>query len=343
MKLIGVLWNSIGDKKNEATEYIKQYGDVIYWDVDLKNNYKQFLLDLYPFNETEKWKAQYKIDGLFNKYLDNTIRIMIIDIPQTEKVYLKNKDKMMYKNVLDLKVTLRKKYKHLTMHDNKNVEKTYDNVFHMSDDENEYEKDLIIILKYLSNILERKNGFLVLDDFVDESRCSDEKWGTRNKVWLNKYFMYKENTKNTYESYSEVLNMYLLSECNLEYAYYDLANYKGIDGVITKNVLDDDEFMIDGSHVMSENETYTRKELIEHNNLEMLETIIKNWCNTKGYIYDCKIMNDLHKLFIYDLLTLQPDRNPSNYAIAVNSKTKNIRLVYFDNSNMLFCDNSEII
>ena len=28
------------------------------------------MLDLYPFNETEKWKAQYKIDGLFNKYLE---------------------------------------------------------------------------------------------------------------------------------------------------------------------------------------------------------------------------------------------------------------------------------
>ena len=101
--------------------------------------------------------------------------------------------------------------------------------------------------------------------------------------------------------------------------------------------------MVDGSHIMSEDESYTKRELIEHNNLEMLENIIMEWCNKKGFIYNKQIIVDLNKLFMYDLLTLQPDRNPSNYAIAINKKTKQTRLVYFDNSNMLFCDKKDVL
>lgn len=343
MKLLGILWNSIGNKKDEAIKEIQKYGNVSYYDVDLGNCYKNFLEELYPFNESEKWKADYKIKCLVNKYENNCIRIVFVDMPKSEKVYLKNKDKMMYKNVLDLKVSLRKKYKHLTISDTDKNQKSYDNVFHMTDDELEYEKDLCVIIKYMSFIFSRKKGFLILDDFIDKERAFTEKWGTRNKIWLNKEILFKENTEGTYESYCEVFNMYLLKQCGLNYAYYDLVNYEGRDGVITKNVLLEDEFMVDGSHVMSEDESYTKRELIEHNNLEMLENIIIDWCNRKEFEYNKEIIADLNKLFIYDLLTLQPDRNPSNYAIAVNKKTRQTRLVYFDNSNMLFCDKKDVL
>jgi len=182
-----------------------------------------------------------------------------------------------------------------------------------------------------------------IDGFVDGNTCQTEQWGTRPKLWINRNILFKENTQNTFECYSELFNMYLMKLCGLNPAHYDLANYKGKDGVITINILNDNEFMIDGSHIMSSDESYTKKELIEHNNLEMLESIIKTWCNDKGYIYNDAIMLGLNDLFIYDLLTLQPDRNPSNYAVAVNKETLNTRLVYFDNSNMLFCDKREII
>ena len=343
MKLLGILWNSIGDKKDEAIKEIQKYGSVLYYDVDLGVDYKNFLQDLYPFNESEKWKADFKIKGLVNKYKNNSIRIVFMDIPISEKVYLKNKDKMMYKNVLDLKVYLRKKYKHLIIDNNTENQKSYDNVFHMTDDELEYEKDLCVLMEHIPFIFERKDGFLILDRFVDKEQTFLEKWGTRKKIWLNNKILFKENTEGTYESYCEVFNMYLLKQCGLNYASYDLANYEGKDGVITKNVLYDDEFMIDGSHIMSEDESYTKRELIEHNNLEMLENIIIDWCNKKGFKYNKQIIINLNKLFIYDLLTLQPDRNPSNYAIAVNKKTKETRLVYFDNSNMLFCDKKDIL
>lgn len=343
MKLLGILWNSIGDKKDEAIQEIRKYGKVLYYDVDLGDDYRKFLEDLYPFNENEKWKAEFKIRGLVNKYKNNNIRIIFIDMPKSEKTYLKNKDKMMYKNVLDLKVSLRRKYKHLIITDIDKDQKNYDNVFHMTDDELEYEKDLCVIIKHMPFILNRRNGFLILDHLIDKGQTFTEKWGTRNKIWLNKEILFKENTEGTYESYCEVFNMYLLKHCGLDFAYYDLANYKGQDGVITKNVLLEDEFMVDGSHIMSEDESYTKKELIEHNNLEMLENIIADWCNKKGFKYNKQILVDLNKLFIYDLLTLQPDRNPSNYAIAINKYTKQTRLVYFDNSNMLFCDKKEIL
>lgn len=343
MKLLGVLWNSIGDKKDEAIKEIQKYGSVLYYDVDLENDYKAFLEDLYPSNESEKCKADFKIKGLVNKYKNNSIRIVLIDMPKSEKIYLKNKNKMMYKNVLNLKVSLRKKYNHLIMSDNVENHKNYDNVFHMTDDELEYGKDLYVIIKHMPFIFNRTNGFLELDYIIDKEQTFTEKWGTRNKIWLNKEILFKENTEGTYESYCEIFNMYLLKQCGLNYAYYELANYEGKNGVITKNVLFENEFMVDGSHIMSEDESYTKRGLIEHNNLEMLENIIMEWCNKKGFIYNKQIIVDLNKLFMYDLLTLQPDRNPSNYAIAINKKTKQTRLVYFDNSNMLFCDKKDVL
>lgn len=343
MKLLGILWNSMDSKKDEALEYIKKFGNVIYWDIDLGEDYKEFLTELYPFNESEKWKAEYKINGLVDRYDTNRIRILIIDLKEDEKVYLKNKDKMMYKNVLELKVSLRKRYDYLVKENTMSDVKKFDNVFHMTDDQKEYEKDLKIIIKYLRKTFERKNGFMQIDEFVDECTCQTEQWGTRPKLWINRNILFKENTQNTFECYSELFNMYLMRLCGLSPTYYDLANYSGKDGVITINVLSDEEFMVDGSHIMSEDESYTKKELIEHNNLEMLESIIKTWCNDKGYIYNDTIMLDLNNLFIYDLLTLQPDRNPSNYAVAVNKESLKTRLVYFDNSNMLFCDKPEII
>ena len=223
MKLLGVLWNSIGDKKDEAIKEIQKYGSVLYYDVDLGDNYKKFLEDLYPFNESEKLKAEFKINGLVNKYKDNSIRIVFIDMPKSEKVYLQNKDKMMYKNVLELKVYLRKKYKHLIIDNNTENQKSYDNVFHMTDDELEYEKDLCVLMNHIPFIFERRDGFLILDSFIDKEQTFFEKWGTRNKIWLNNKILFKENTEGTYESYCEVFNMYLLKRCGLNYAYYDLA------------------------------------------------------------------------------------------------------------------------
>ena len=210
MKLLGILWNSMDSKKDEALEYIKKFGNVIYWDIDLGEDYKEFLTELYPFNESEKWKAEYKINGLVDRYDTNRIRILIIDLKEDEKVYLKNKDKMMYKNVLELKVYLRKKYDYLVKKNTMSGVKKFDNVFHMTDDQKEYEKDLKTIIKYLRKHFERKNGFMQIDDFVDENICQTEQWGTRPKLWINRNILFKENTQNTFECYSEVFNMYLM-------------------------------------------------------------------------------------------------------------------------------------
>lgn len=345
MRLLGILWNSLENHKDEALDFIRYYGKIVdFIDIDFGSEYENFIKELYPFNLKEKWKSEWKIKGLVNKYSDNYIRLVFIDIPKCEKVFLPNKNKMMYQNVLELKVKLRKKFKAF---DNKNINVaeniSYNNVFHMSDDELEYENDIKIVIKYLSKFKKRVNGFLNVDNYFDKERILSERWGTRNNFWFNKNIMFKENTKETYESFSEIFNMYLMKQCKLNPPFYDLAIYQGKKGVITFNVLEEEEFMIDGSHVMSEDESFTKKELIEHNNLEMLPKIIMNWCNRKGFNYNDKIIIDLEKLFLYDLLSLQPDRNPSNYSFAINKNTKDVRLVYFDNSNMFYCDDKKAI
>lgn len=342
MKLLGILWNSIGDKKDDAIKLINEYANVDYrFDVDFKDDYAEFIRELYPFNSDEKWKAEYKINGLVGKYINNEITILFLDMEKTDKIYLKNKDKMMYKNVLDLKVRLRKSFKSCILKDTQDFKGvSYDNVFHMTDDEEEYRENIFVVFKYLSKYAKRDNGCLVLDDYIQKDSVIPEKWGTRNKFWINNNLLYKENTDRTYECYSEIFNMHLMKNCGLNAPYYDLAKHDNKVGVITWNVFQHNEFAIDGSHMMSEDESFTKKELIEHNNIECLSQMIPAWCNEKNIVYNCQLIQDLEKLYIYDLLSLQPDRNPSNYAYAIDKDTRQVRLVFFDNANMYFCDDA---
>ena len=133
--------------------------------VDLKDDFEPFLKELYPDLPGEEDKALNKIKML-KKYKNKNINILIIDINSDEKVFLKQKNKMMYKNVLDLKVNIRRKFKYLL---NGSCNSSYDNIFHLSDDSSEFINDFYIIVKYLSKHLERSSNFIKINDFVDEN------------------------------------------------------------------------------------------------------------------------------------------------------------------------------
>ena len=88
MKLLGVLWNSMEEHWKDALVDIEQYGKIVkIYSIDFKQDFEPFIKSLYPFSETEMWKAEYKIAGLLNQYKDNKIHIVLMDIPKTEKVY----------------------------------------------------------------------------------------------------------------------------------------------------------------------------------------------------------------------------------------------------------------
>lgn len=346
MKLLGILWNSMDEHWTEALTDIKQYGKIInVYSIDLKEDFEPFIKSLYPFSKTEMWKAEYKISGLLNQYNDNVIHIVLMNIPRTKKVFLPQKNKDMYSNVLEMKVAIRHKYKHL-LKDNefgKQNGVSYDNVFHMTDDEAEYEDNLLSILPFLIKHNEEHHPF-ELEDFVEDSNIKKEPNGTRKAYWITPSIMFKEKTDGTYESYSELFDMYLMKHLGLNNScYYGLAQYKGKQGVITKRLNKQGEKLYLGSDILEQYGIYDKKELIYYNSLDMFPTLIKKFCVDNNYIYNEKIEKEFEKLFMYDLITMQADRNPSNWAIICNEKTRQISFKYFDHSNMIFFDNKNAI
>lgn len=342
MRLFGVLWNSIGESAENAINDIQQQAKINHlWKVDLGEDYVDFIKELYPFSEEELWKAEYKINGLVDKYKDNYIYIMQLELPDDKKIYLPQKGKYMYQNVLDLKVGIRRKYRHLVIPQDEHIydqQVSYDNVFHMTDDPQEYEENFPIIFKYLTKCANRNNGFLSIDDYVELDKIRPEIGGSRNKFWLNEYIMFKTETPSSFESYTEIFNMYLMQKFGLPFCYYDLATYKGNKGVITYNFINKDEKFISSAQLACADENIDKLELVRRCNIEDTVSSIKEFCLKNGYNYNENILSEINTLYIYDLMTLQPDRNPYNWGIIVNEQNRNIRLMAFDNGNMLHFD-----
>lgn len=339
MKLFGILWNSIGDNVEEALNDIQKKSTINYlWKIDLGKDYENFIRELYPFSEDELWKAEYKINGLVNKYQDNYIYIMQLELSDDKKIYLPEKGKYMYQNVLDLKVSIRRKYRHLVLpqEDYINNQKVhYDNVFHMTDDPQEYEENFPIIFKYLTRCANRNNGFLVIDDYVKLNQIRPEVGGSRNKFWIDNHIMFKSETLGSFESYTEIFNMYMMKKFSLPYCYYDLATYNSNRGVITYNFVNKGEKFISAALLMCPDNNIDKLELVRKCNIEDIILELERYCFINGYNYNEKIVSEIKKLYIYDLLTLQPDRNPYNWGFIVNEQSRSIKLMAFDNGNML--------
>ena len=340
MKLLGILWNSLGNEKSNAIRDIEMYSSITEKiEVDLNDRFPDFIRELYPFNEDEKWKAEYKISGLYNQYENNTITILALEIEPGEKVFLKQKNKYMYKNVLDLKVFIRRKYRHLIKNNmlEEKLKVNYDNVFHMTDDEMEYSENLPVILKYLSDKIIRHKGFLDIDKFVDYNNERREELGTRNNIWITDSLMFKEEPKGTFEASAEVFSSYVYKKAGFNTAFYDFADFRSQHGVITKKVYSNNECFFDGVSIMKLDRNISKKDQIMNNNIPTIIHNLKLFCTKHGFCYNSTIEKELIKLYIFDLLFLQPDRNPSNYGFVFDSK-KRCHLVIFDNSNILLSD-----
>ena len=92
----------------------------------------------------------------------------------------------------------------------------------------------------------RVNGRIDIDSEISSNnivRDEEEQRGARtNKFWFNNYeYMYKDVYQKTYEDYAEVIACKLAERLGIECARYDLAVFKGNFGVITTNLIKDNE------------------------------------------------------------------------------------------------------
>ncbi len=141
---IGILWNALNtDLIKEAISDISK--KAIIEDsllIDLGEQYQNFINDIYYFNHDFEGIAYYKACALIDKYDSNTIAILRLVIKVSGIV----KDKMkgyMFKEICELKHQIRDIYK------KKIRNYAYDNVFHLTVDDSEYQFTDGVIRKYI--------------------------------------------------------------------------------------------------------------------------------------------------------------------------------------------------
>ena len=344
MKTIAILWNSMENNFLEALKDIEQFSIVHdCFKINFNDNFSSFISDIYPYKGDQKWKLDYKIGIMNNQYTKNEVMILFLEIPDSKRVYIERKKTYIYENVEKIKKFIRCKYKE------KVVNYSFDNIFHMTDDESEYLKTLQIIKKYLIiSFVNNQQGFIKLNNYLHISKNFIEKNelnGKRDKFWLaDGMFMYKKAKEKTYELYSELFTDEMSGIFGLECTKNIPTIYNGCKGVITLNFIDNDEFFIDGSHIIDfcitgnsgQNLSLSMDKICRFNNLEMLSYLIENYCLKNNLIYTDEILEHLQKMFVFDTILLQTDRNPNNWGILINKKKHTVRVApLYDNTNMM--------
>ena len=144
MRTIGILWNSMDAFLEEAINDIQTFAsvtDVI--SIDFKDKFSDFISKIYPYKGEEKWKLEYKISHMFNQYANNKINIIFMNIDNENKIFVPRKKLYIYEDVEKLKMYIREKYR------NKINNYAYDNIYHMTDDEDEYKITIELIINYI--------------------------------------------------------------------------------------------------------------------------------------------------------------------------------------------------
>ena len=144
---VGILWNSLNEEMmNEAVKLISEKS-VIYncVEIDLKEKYRQFIEDIYVHNHEFEGIPVIKASTLIDKYDSNTIMILNLVIKVSNYIYFNKQKGYMLEEIAELKSFIRKYFKQ------KIKDYAYDNIFHLTVDDDEYEYTDKICKKYIKD------------------------------------------------------------------------------------------------------------------------------------------------------------------------------------------------
>lgn len=151
MVCLGILWNGMQNHLGDVIEDITSYGEIIdLFSIDLGNDYEKFVRDIYAQDEIADWKVNKKIETMFQCSDIRKITVVFINIETSKIYYHKLKKRNVFTNLENMKTEIREKYSKLV-----NCY-FFDNIFHVTDDEKEYEADLRVINSYFCNGLKRE-------------------------------------------------------------------------------------------------------------------------------------------------------------------------------------------
>lgn len=153
---IGVLWNSL-DKEmmEEAIAMINEKSTITSCvAVDLEEQYRQFINEIYLYNNEFEGIPVIKAGTLIDKYDSNTIVVLNLIMKVSNYIYFNGTKGFMFEEIAQLKSFIRKFFK------TKITDYAFDNIFHLTVDNEEYEyTDQVckkFIKEYRGNNYERK-------------------------------------------------------------------------------------------------------------------------------------------------------------------------------------------
>ncbi len=148
MIYIGVLWNTVNDFRDEIVKDINEVEEILcYFDYNLSENYEEFVRTMYESDGIAKWKVDSKITAM-NLSTNRNIRIVFIKINDTTLEFNSKKNKFVVAHVENLKNGIRRKYSQLISN------YFFDNVFHMTDNEEELNSTLVVLQKWFPDMCE---------------------------------------------------------------------------------------------------------------------------------------------------------------------------------------------
>lgn len=185
----------------------------------------------------------------------------------------------------------------------------------------------------------RKN----IDDY---SYFKEEMGGVSKKAWLtdgkslflNKYEQLREDNTSIFNDCAEVISYHISKMIGIPCAECMLVTRNGTKGIISKNFLSnnisgpkEEELILGDILIKAISNDFESKKMIntktnERYTIELILSSVKNY----------NIVSDVLNMMIFDSIIAHYDRNPSNWGIINNLKTKKYRFSpLFDNATSL--------
>ena len=151
---VGILWNSL-DKEmmNDAIQFIQERSTITDCvAVDLQEQYKKFIKDIYMYNNEFEGIPIMKAGTLIDKYDSNTIIVLNLIMRVSNYIYLNGMKGFVYSEIAELKAFIRKFFK------TKIKDYAYDNIFHLTVDNEEFEYTDEVCKKYIREYKKNKSS-----------------------------------------------------------------------------------------------------------------------------------------------------------------------------------------
>ncbi len=152
VECIGILWNTMsGDLIKEAVNIISGSSEFIDYQVFNISEYEKFIREIYLHNHEVEGVAYMKASTLVDKYDSNEIVILNAIFKVRNFLYLNAKKGYAYRELAELKKQIRRTFKDRVR------DYTYDTVFHLTMDQEEYEFTDAVVRKYCKDYKGLKN------------------------------------------------------------------------------------------------------------------------------------------------------------------------------------------